>query len=108
VLPPPSRPRLICPLPLPDALPLYGLGSAFAGRNATHQMKKLKENDLKLLRDSLRLPIPDSELEDPYSAPYYHPGKDAPEIEYMLDRRRQLGGFLPERRSKYTPVSLPG
>src|SRR5699024_10612167 len=56
----------------------------------------------------LRLPIPDSELEDPYTAPYYHPGKDAPEIEYMLDRRRQLGGFLPERRSKYTPVSLPG
>ena len=85
----------------------YGLGSAFAGRNATHQMKKLKENDLKLLRDELRLPIPDSELEDPFHAPYYHPGKDAPEIEYMLDRRRQLGGFLPERRSKYTEVTLP-
>ncbi|WP_147916988.1 pyruvate dehydrogenase (acetyl-transferring), homodimeric type [Ruania zhangjianzhongii] len=85
----------------------YGLGSAFAGRNATHQMKKLKENDLKLLRDELRLPIPDSELEDPFNAPYYHPGKDAPEIEYMLDRRRQLGGFLPERRSKHTEVTLP-
>ncbi|HIZ36909.1 MAG TPA: pyruvate dehydrogenase (acetyl-transferring), homodimeric type [Candidatus Ruania gallistercoris] len=85
----------------------YGLGSAFAGRNATHQMKKLKENDFKLLRDSLRLPISDSDLEDPFNAPYYHPGKDAPEIEYMLDRRRQLGGFLPERRSKYTQVTLP-
>ncbi|MBZ2195283.1 pyruvate dehydrogenase (acetyl-transferring), homodimeric type [Occultella gossypii] len=86
----------------------YGLGSSFAARNATHQMKKLKENDLKLLRDSLRIPITDAQIEeDPYLPPYYHPGADAPEIEYMIDRRRQLGGYLPERRSKYTAVTLP-
>ncbi|HLS13698.1 MAG TPA: pyruvate dehydrogenase (acetyl-transferring), homodimeric type, partial [Beutenbergiaceae bacterium] len=87
----------------------YGLGSAFAARNATHQMKQLKENDLKVLRDSLRIPISDAQIEeDPDAPPYYHPGSDAPEIEYMLQRRRELGGFLPERRSKYTQVSLPG
>src|SRR5690625_4847810 len=87
----------------------YGLGSAFAARNATHQMKQLKENDLKVLRDSLRIPISDAQIEeDPDAPPYYHPGPDAPEIEYMLQRRRELGGFLPERRSKYTQVSLPG
>ncbi|SEE00344.1 pyruvate dehydrogenase (acetyl-transferring), homodimeric type [Ruania alba] len=86
----------------------YGLGSSFAGRNATHQMKKLKENDLKGLRDSLRLPITDEAIEaDPYLPPYFHPGMDAPEIEYMMDRRSKLGGFLPERRSKYTQVTLP-
>ncbi|UFU01703.1 pyruvate dehydrogenase (acetyl-transferring), homodimeric type [Ruania suaedae] len=86
----------------------YGLGSSFAGRNATHQMKKLKENDLKGLRDSLRLPISDEAIEaDPYLPPYYHPGMDSPEIEYMMDRRKKLGGFLPERRSKYTEVTLP-
>lgn len=78
----------------------YGLGAGFAGRNATHQMKKLKGNDLKTLRDSLRIPISDAELEkDPYLPPYYHPGADAPEIQYMLERRRQLGGFVPERRT---------
>ena len=86
----------------------YGLGTNFAGRNATHQMKKLKSDDLRLLRDSLHIPIEDSELEDPYNAPYYHPGPDAPEIQYLLERRRALGGFVPERRSTFTPVSLPG
>ncbi|WP_460708413.1 pyruvate dehydrogenase (acetyl-transferring), homodimeric type [Myceligenerans halotolerans] len=86
----------------------YGLGSGFAGRNATHQMKKLKTDELKALRDSLNIPITDEELTDPYDAPYYHPGMDSPEIEYMLDRRRQLGGFVPERRSTpKAPLPLP-
>ena len=71
----------------------YGLGSHFAGRNATHQMKKLSLDDLKEFRDSQRIPISDAELErDPYLPPYYHPGKDAPEIQYMRERRRALGG----------------
>src|SRR5438876_2188101 len=75
----------------------YGLGPHFEGRNATHQMKKMTLDDLKLFRDTLRIPIPDADLEhDPYLPPYYHPGPDAPEIQYLLERRRQLGGFLPE------------
>jgi len=86
----------------------YGLGSGFAGRNATHQMKKLKGEDLKTLRDSLRIPISDEELEkDPYLPPYYHPGADAPEVQYMLERRRQLGGFVPERRGVRKTLTLP-
>ncbi|MEU5848711.1 pyruvate dehydrogenase (acetyl-transferring), homodimeric type [Saccharopolyspora shandongensis] len=85
----------------------YGLGPHFEGRNATHQMKKLTLDDLKLFRDSLRIPISDDEL-DPYLPPYYHPGQDAPEIQYLQDRRRQLGGYLPERRAKPKPLVLPG
>ncbi|QGH69522.1 pyruvate dehydrogenase (acetyl-transferring), homodimeric type [Pseudactinotalea sp. HY158] len=86
----------------------YGLGPSFAARNATHQMKKLHNADTKLLRDSLRIPITDEQIDaDEYLPPYYHPGEDAPEIQYMLERRRALGGFLPERRSKYTQVNLP-
>ena len=86
----------------------YGLGSSFAGRMATHQMKKLKADDLKGLRDSLEIPFTDAELEaDPYLPPYFHPGQEAPEIQYMMERRRTLGGFLPERREKHTPVTLP-
>ena len=62
----------------------YGLGSHFAGRNATHQMKKLSLDDLKQFRDEQRIPISDAQLEkDPYLPPYYHPGEDAPEIRYM-------------------------
>ncbi|WP_066462430.1 pyruvate dehydrogenase (acetyl-transferring), homodimeric type [Sanguibacter suarezii] len=86
----------------------YGLGSGFAGRNSTHQMKKVGPADLKTLRDTLHIPITDAELDaDPYAPPYYHPGTDAPEIQYMLDRRAKLGGFVPERRSVSSPVTLP-
>ena len=86
----------------------YGLGKSFEGRNATHQMKKLKIEDLKKFRDEMRIPIADSQLEaDPYLPPYYRPESGSPEIEYMLERRRALGGFLPERRSKYVDFKLP-
>jgi len=86
----------------------YGLGSGFAGRNATHQMKKIKGDDLKTLRDTLHIPFTDEQLDaDPYLPPYYHPGEDDPAIQYMKDRRRALGGFLPERRSTHVDVTLP-
>ncbi|MDQ0379818.1 pyruvate dehydrogenase (acetyl-transferring), homodimeric type [Amycolatopsis thermophila] len=87
----------------------YGLGPAFEGRNATHQMKKLTLDDLKLFRDAQRIPISDEELErDPKLPPYYHPGANSPEIEYMLSRRKTLGGFVPERRNRAKPLVLPG
>jgi pyruvate dehydrogenase E1 component len=86
----------------------YSLGSHFAGRNATHQMKKMTLDDLKGFRDSLRIPISDEQLEkDPYLPPYYHPGMDDPAIEYMMDRRRNLGGFVPDRRTKAEQLQLP-
>ena len=87
----------------------YGLGSHFAGRNATHQMKKLALDDLKVFRDSQRIPISDRKLEeDPYLPPYYHPGDDAPEIRYLRDRRARLGGPVPSRRVTAKPLVLPG
>lgn len=86
----------------------YGLGSGFAGRNATHQMKKLKGDDLKTLRDSLHIPITDEQIdENPYVPPYFHPGAEDEGIQYMLERRRQLGGFVPERRTTHKPLVLP-
>ncbi|ORI13400.1 pyruvate dehydrogenase (acetyl-transferring), homodimeric type [Rhodococcus sp. 1168] len=86
----------------------YTLGKLFEGRNATHQMKKLTLDDLKTFRDLQRIPISDEELEkDPYMPPYYHPGNDSPEIAYMLDRRKTLGGFVPERRVSPAPLPQP-
>ncbi|MEY4453046.1 MAG: hypothetical protein RIT51_724 [Actinomycetota bacterium] len=86
----------------------YGLGKSFEGRNATHQMKKLTLENLKDFRDEMRVPISDAQLEEnPYQPPYFHPGQDAPEIQYMHERRRALGGYLPERRSKYVSFDLP-
>jgi len=87
----------------------YFLGSHFAGRNATHQMKKLALDDLKGFRDRLDIPVTDEVLEaDPYRPPYFHPGVDDPRIQYLLERRRTLGGFIPERRTQAEPLALPG
>ena len=86
----------------------FSLGKSFEGRNATHQMKKMTLENLKGFRDELRIPITDSQLEEnPYQPPYFHPGQDAPEIQYLHERRRALGGYIPERRSKYVDFKLP-
>jgi pyruvate dehydrogenase E1 component len=86
----------------------YGLGPHFEGRNATHQMKKLTLDDLKKFRDHLRIPVADEQLEkDLYQPPYFHPGSDAPEIKYMMQRRAEIGGAVPERRSKHQDITLP-
>ena len=85
---------------------------ALEGKNATHQMKKLTQDDLKKFRDRLYLPISDRDLERSYeetgAAPFFHPGAEAPEIQYMLDRRRQLGGSLPKRVLRAKSLTLPG
>ena len=86
----------------------YFLGSHFAGRNATHQMKKLALDDLKQFRDRLDMPITDAVLEEnPYQPPYVNPGPDDERIRYMMERRRVLGGSVPERRNRPTPITLP-
>jgi pyruvate dehydrogenase E1 component len=85
----------------------WTLGKDFEARNATHQMKKLTKAELKAFRDRLYLEIPDKDLEGDLP-PYYHPGKDSDEIQYMLERRRALGGFLPCRVNRSKPLQLPG
>ena len=85
----------------------YALGTNFAGRNSTHQMKKLNSADLRLLRDTLHLDISDAQLEDPYNAQYFKPDPSEPAMEYMIEHRKQLGGYLPERRVFSGGVELP-
>ena len=87
----------------------YALGPSFEGRNATHQMKKFTLDNLKTFRDSTRIPITDAQLEEnPDLPPYYRPDDNDEAIQYLHERRRALGGYLPERRSKYTQINLPG
>jgi pyruvate dehydrogenase E1 component len=82
----------------------WTLGTAVEARNITHQAKKLSEQELRIFRDRLELPIPDEQLKD---APYYRPGPDAPEIQYLMDRRRELGGALPRRVVVQKPLPTP-
>jgi pyruvate dehydrogenase E1 component len=85
----------------------WTLGPDFEARNATHQMKKLTKAELKQFRDRLYLEISDKDL-DADMPPYYHPGPDSDEVQYMLERRRALGGFLPCRVDRSKPLHLPG
>ncbi len=86
----------------------YGLGANFEARNATHQMKKLTAADLKVFRDLMQIPVTDKQIdEDSYQVPYYKPGPDSPEISYLQERRRELGGYVPERRDKPRLLTLP-
>ncbi|GGM77382.1 pyruvate dehydrogenase E1 component [Thermopolyspora flexuosa] len=85
----------------------WTLGKDFEARNATHQMKKLTKAELKEFRDRLYLPIPDKALEEDLP-PYYHPGENSEEIQYMKERRAALGGFLPKRVVRAKPLKLPG
>ncbi|MDQ0786774.1 pyruvate dehydrogenase (acetyl-transferring), homodimeric type [Streptomyces sp. B3I8] len=84
----------------------WTLGPNFEGRNATHQMKKLTVDDLKRFRDRLHLPISDKELESG-PPPYYHPGRESEEMQYMHDRRKQCGGYVPTRVVRAKPLPLP-
>ena len=84
----------------------WTLGPDFEARNATHQMKKLTVAELKDFRDRLFLPIPDSALEAELP-PYYHPGEDSDEIQYMRERRAALGGVLPRRVVRAKALTLP-
>src|SRR3989449_3618323 len=72
----------------------WTLGPGVEARNITHQAKKLSEAELKIFRDRIELPIPDAKLKD---APYYHPGPDSEEVQYLVERRKALGGVIPRR-----------
>ncbi|MGW2440911.1 transketolase-like TK C-terminal-containing protein, partial [Streptomyces goshikiensis] len=85
----------------------WTLGPNFEGRNATHQMKKLTVDDLKRFRDRLHIPITDAQLENG-APPYYHPGRNSPEIQYMHDQRSAHGGYVPTRVVRAKPLQLPG
>ncbi len=82
----------------------YGLGEAGEGRNITHQQKKLNEQELKAFRDRFEIPIPDHKLGD---VPFYRPDPKSPEMQYLMERRAQLGGPVPLRRVLKKPLEIP-
>ena len=79
----------------------YGLGEAGEGRNITHQQKKLNEDELREFRSRFGIPISDEEVAQ---APFYKPAEDSLEAQYLQERRRELGGYIPSR--KVYPISV--
>ena len=75
----------------------WGMGKAGEGKNTAHQTKKLGDEDIRYMRDRFNIPIPDSELS---KIPFYKPADDTPEMKYLHERRKALGGYLPKRRER--------
>lgn len=82
----------------------YGLGESGEGKNITHQQKKLNEEELREFRSRFGIPISD---EDVSKAPFYKPPDDSPEMKYLHARRRELGGYIPNRMVKCEPIKTP-
>ena len=82
----------------------YGMGEAGEGRNITHQQKKLNEQELEQFRRRFSIPIPDETV---HTVSFYRPPEDSPEMRYMHERRKQLGGYLPARNPAPITVKAP-
>ena len=83
----------------------YGMGEAGEGKNITHSQKKLNEQELRQFRSRFGIPVSDEDID---TVPFYKPANDSPEIQYLLEHRKQLNGFLPARRMKSQPLNTPG
>jgi pyruvate dehydrogenase E1 component len=79
----------------------FGLGKQGQAKNPTHQLKKIDTSTIKEMRDQFAIPIPDEKLDE---LPFYIPAADSPEMKYLHERRKALGGYLPQRRAKAEKV----
>jgi pyruvate dehydrogenase E1 component len=82
----------------------YGMGRAGEGMNITHQQKKIDDEALKVFRDRFNIPLSDADIA---GLPYYRPAEGSAELEYLHERRRALGGYLPQRRHVAPKLETP-
>lgn len=82
----------------------YGMGDAGEARNISHQQKKISDDALRRVRDRFKVPIPDSEIA---KVPYYKPAPDAPEMKYLAERIKTMGGHFPTRNRKAPKLKAP-
>jgi len=75
----------------------FGMGRAGEAKNIAHQAKKMSDEDVRAFRDRFSIPIPDEKLPE---IPFYKPEDNTPEMKYLHERRKALGGYLPKRRVK--------
>lgn len=75
----------------------YGVGHGVQAKNPSHQQKKLDTDTIREFRDRYNIPIPDSQIAE---VPYFKPAEDSPEMMYLHERRKALGGYLPKRRTR--------
>jgi pyruvate dehydrogenase E1 component len=82
----------------------YGLGEGGEGRNMTHNQKKLNEEELREFRTRFGIPISDERVAE---APFYRPPEKSPEMVYLRERRKALGGPVPARNNSPVALAIP-
>src|SRR5829696_1676768 len=82
----------------------YGMGEAGEGKNVTHQQKKMNEADLRTFRTRFGIPVSDEQIAE---TPFYRPAEDSPELQYIRERRKALGGSVPQRSVRVEPLKVP-
>ncbi|MDH3375403.1 MAG: pyruvate dehydrogenase (acetyl-transferring), homodimeric type [Gammaproteobacteria bacterium] len=82
----------------------YGMGEAGEGQNINHSQKKLSEAQLIRLKKRFDIPVDDDKVA---AAGFYRPAADSPEMKYLHERRKALGGYLPRRPTKFETLSIP-
>jgi pyruvate dehydrogenase E1 component len=82
----------------------YGLGEAGEGKNITHKQKELNDQELLAFRDRFEIPLTDEGVRD---TPFYKPQESNPCMQYLHERRRELGGYLPSRSFDARPLEIP-
>src|SRR5574338_327501 len=82
----------------------YGMGEAGEGKNVTHQQKKMNESDLRSFRTRFGIPVSGEQIAE---TPFYRPPDDSPELQYIRERRKALGGYVPSRSVRVEPLKVP-
>jgi pyruvate dehydrogenase E1 component len=82
----------------------YGLGEAGEGKNITHQQKKMNEEELRAFRTRFGISISDEQIAE---MPFYRPPDDSPELRYLRERRKALGGSVPHRMVQVKALQTP-
>src|SRR5215471_19029690 len=82
----------------------YGLGAVVQGRMTAHQQKKLSTDDLQKMRTTFELKISDETVN---SVGFFRPADDSPEMKYIQERTRAMGGSVPARNPKPIQLTAP-
>ena len=82
----------------------FGMGESGEGQMIAHQAKKMTADALRQFRDRFQIPISDEDLD---KIPFLTLADGSPEKKYLHERRQELGGYLPHRRTKSTALEIP-
>jgi pyruvate dehydrogenase E1 component len=83
----------------------YGMGEAGEAMMTTHQSEDLNDDEILAFRDRFDVPLSDEEA---LKLSFVRPDEGSEVMRYLKERRKELGGYLPARRTKSSTLKVPG